>query len=205
VQTRIALDPHRVVPRDQRPDMGLYDYWFGVRVDARSLDDPRAVGRVRFERRADAHDLGLLPLLAIDVHWWLQDEHCKAVEIEETVPRDPHEAAAGLVINRYLHAIRDMRRHRWIHVDGAIKAYNQATYEPSRQLTNARKGQPEAYRKLWRADGDLHDGDWGRLLGHYFRDNELVIEAFGSLLDERPGVTPADTAKAASLLGLREK
>ena len=204
-QVRVALDPNRVVPRDERPDVGLYDYWFGIEVDATSLDDPRAVGRTRHERRVDVHELSTFPLLAIDVHWWLQDDDCKAVEVEETVPSDTHEALEGIVINRYLHAIRDTRRQQWIHIDGAIKAYDQSTYEPTRDLTNAPKGAPIAYRKLWRVDGEIADHDWGRMLGHHFRENELVVEAFGDLLDERPGVLPEQTAEVAERLGIRGK
>jgi hypothetical protein len=172
---------------------------------AHSLDEPDAIGRTRFERRVDAHAATLAPLLAIDVHWWLQDETFKAVEVEETVPCDTSEAAAGIATNRYLHAIRHIKRHRWIHVDGAVKAYDQASYKPSRDLPNAEKGPPVAYHKLWHADRDICDATWGRLLGHHFRGNELVIEAFGSMLDERPGATAADIAKAARLLGLVEK
>ncbi len=34
-------------------------------------------------------------------------------------------------------------------------------------------------------EGLVDDSDWGRLVGHFFRRNELVIEYFGEMLDER--------------------
>ena len=128
-----------------------------------------------------------MPLLAIDVSWTMQDD-LKVVEVVETVPADTHEASEGFIFNRYLHAMRDSRARRWVHVDGAVKAHRIASYEPTITNTTASQGPVVAYRKLWRVDGAVADEDWGRLLGHHFRGNELVIECFGSLLDERPGL-----------------
>lgn len=190
LDVRVAVDPDAVVPRRDRPHCGLFDYWFGVRVDQDALDDPQVVGRSRHERRVDRHDQEVFPLLAIDIAWSLQDD-LKVLEITETVPADTHEARAGLIFNRYLHAIRDWRQRRWIHVDGAVKAHKASDYKASRDSPSAPKGSVVAYRKLWRIDGTVADDDWGRILGHHFRENELVVEYFGSVLDERTeaGVT----------------
>jgi len=73
----------------------------------------------------------------------------KAVELEETVPNDTADAVGGLIFNRYLHGVRDTSRRRWIHVDGAIKAYPQGGYGPKRALTGAPKGATVAYLKLY--------------------------------------------------------
>jgi len=126
-----------------------------------------------------------MPLLAIDISWSLQDD-LKVLELVETVPA-PDGEPSRLVLNRYLHAMRDWRSRRWVHVDGAVKAHQLSEYGPTVHNTNASQGPVVAYRKLWRVDGPIKDDDWGRLLGHHFRNNELVIEAFGSMLDERPG------------------
>jgi hypothetical protein len=32
----------------------------------------------------------------------------------------------------------------------------------------------------------MPDDEWARLVAHFFRQNELVIEYFGEMLDERP-------------------
>ena len=53
---KLAVDPHAVVARDGRPQGGLYDYWFGIRLDRRTLDDPNHLGHARHERTVDAHD-----------------------------------------------------------------------------------------------------------------------------------------------------
>lgn len=185
LDVRIAIDPDAVVLRSDCPHCGLFDYWFGVIVDQAGLDDPQTLGRTRHERRVDRHDLETLPLLAIDVNWSIQDD-LKVLEVTETVPADSYEGCGGLVFNRYLHAIRDWRQRRWVHVDGAVKAHHLVAYKATRDDTSAAKGPVVAYRKLWRVDGQIADDDWGRLLGHHFRENELVIECFGSVLDERP-------------------
>jgi len=134
----------------------------------------------------------------------MDDEVLKAVEIEETVPRDTHEAVEGLIFNRYFHAIRDARGRRWTHADGAVKAFALSTYTPDESQTNGPKGSPVAYRKLWRLDGEIGDDDFGRLVAHHFRHNELVLEALGDVVDERPGATPQDTVEALAAIGARE-
>ena len=184
VTVRLAVDPHAVVPREGRPHVLLLDYWYGVIVDQTTLDDPRAFGHTRHERRIDRHDSAAMPMLAVDVYWSVEDD-LKTLEVVETVPAPQHGTPAGLVFNRYLHAIRNWRDGAWVHVDGAVKAHALESYEPTIAHTTAAKGPSIAYRKLWRVDGTIDDRDWGRLLGHHFRDNELVIEAFGSILDER--------------------
>ena len=47
------------------------------------------------------------------------------------------------------------------------------------------KGENPVYRKMWRVEGPIEESEWGRLVGHFFRGNELVIEYFGEALDER--------------------
>jgi hypothetical protein len=89
------------------------------------------------------------------------------------------------VVNRYLHSIRDTRRRSFIHLDGAAKAFPRDRYGPTVEQPDLPQGQP-LYRKLFRIDGDIPDAEWARLVAHYFRENELVIEYFGELLDERP-------------------
>lgn len=67
LEVRLAVDPHAVTPRDERPHVGLFDYWYGVVVDKATLDDPHRVGHTRHERRADRHESMAMPLLALDI------------------------------------------------------------------------------------------------------------------------------------------
>ncbi len=72
------------------------------------------------------------------------------------------------------------------HLDGAIKAYELQGYSADVTTPAEPKGINPIYRKMWRVEGPIDESDWGRLVGHFFRGNELVIEYFGEALDERP-------------------
>lgn len=89
------------------------------------------------------------------------------------------------MVNRYLHSIRDTRRRSFVHLDGAAKAFPRELYRPTVEQPDLSRGEP-GYRKLFRVDGDMPDDEWARLVAHVFRQNELVIEYFGEMLDERP-------------------
>lgn len=77
-----------------------------------------------------------------------------------------------------------------MHLDGAAKAFPRDSYGPTTIEPELPQGAP-LYRKLFRIDGPIPDQEWGRLVAHFFRGNELVIEYFGEILDERSGVTKA--------------
>lgn len=79
----------------------------------------------------------------------------------------------------------DTAERRFIHVDGAAKAFPIDGYAADSEWPSARKGDCTHYRKMWRVEGSIADADWGRLVGHFFRGNELVVEYFGEILDER--------------------
>jgi len=182
---RVAIDPNRVVPAVDIQDATLKDYWWGIRLTRANLDDLNEIGHTRHERRADAHDeFGVYPLLATDFSWH-RDGNTKVLNVEETVPRDAVGPFPGPVTNRYLHSLRNTIAHRFVHVDGAIKSYDRAHYLPEISWPTADKGTVVHYRKMWRVEGKVDDAIWGRLVGNFFRGNELVIEYFGEVLDDR--------------------
>lgn len=179
---KLAIDPHRLFSKADRPAIGLKDYWFGIKVSLQSLDDPHVHGRTTYARRAGTHLLHAFPLLALNVDVSV-DESLKTFSVEEVVPDSPQGFGTGrYVVNRYLHAIRDMDQEAWVHVDGAVKAYARETYEATIELPTGPTGPTLHYRKMWRVDGLISDEAWGRLLGHHFRNNELVAECFGDLI-----------------------
>jgi hypothetical protein len=181
---RVAVHPHRVVPRKDAQDIMLLDYWFGITPTRSDLDDLSVVGHTHHERRADAHEeFGAHPLVATDFAWHAEGTN-KILKVEETVPRSAY-ASGGPVRNRFLHSIRDTLAHEFVHLDGAIKAYELAGYKADLATPTATKGTSPLYRKMWRVEGAIEEAEWGRLVGHFFRGNELVIEYFGDALDER--------------------
>lgn len=183
---QVAIDPHAIIPRAAIQDVGLYDYWFGLKLDLADLDDLSKTGVTVHGRRPEAQDDHGFPLLRTEFRW-SSDGHLKTLEVQETVPRTSYYVEGEYVENRYLHSIRDTQGQRFIHLDGAAKAFPLVGYGPTVEQPDLAQGEP-LYRKLFRVDGDIDEGDWGRLVAHFFRENELVIEYFGDILDERPGM-----------------
>jgi len=192
-EVQVAIDPHSVVPRSEIADVGLFDYWFGLKLDIDRLDDPTAIGCTVHGRRPEAQNGYTFPLLRTEFRWRAEGP-LKTLEVQETVPRDRAWGDHGgrvhrgsrYVANRYLHSIRDTDRRRFIHLDGAAKAFPREQYGPTVEQPDLPQGEP-VYRKLFRLDGHISEEDWGRLVAHFFRGNELVIEYFGDVLDERGG------------------
>ena len=190
---KIAIDPSRSSSRDDRVDELLADYWFGCHLTMKTIDslDRRDLGETWHMRPADRETtLTSLPLAAT-VFRWSADGHLKKLEVVEITPRDSC-GDGVLIVNRYLHALRDTTLKRFIHVDGAVRAYDPADYQATRENPQGPIGEPIHYRKLFRVDGVLEDDMWGRVLAHWFRGNELVIEYFGESLDDR-GWAPRQT------------
>jgi hypothetical protein len=182
---RVAIDPNRVLPAGHVQEATLKDYWWGIRLTRENLDDVNETGHTRHERRADAHDeLGVYALLATDFSWH-RDRDIKVLNVEETVPRDAVGPFPGPVANRYLHSLRDTVARRFVHVDGAMKSYDRAHYLAEISRPTADKGTVVHYRKMWRVEGAVDDAIWGRLVGNFFRGNELVLEYFGEAVDDR--------------------
>jgi hypothetical protein len=55
--------------------------------------------------------------------WWSAEGISKVLKVEETVPRSAYRDRTSAVWNRFLHSIRDTVESRFVHLDGAIKAY----------------------------------------------------------------------------------
>jgi hypothetical protein len=191
----VALDPVRALPLADAGGHMLFDYWFGCRLTRADLDDLSHVGETWHVRPLDQKlELGTKPLAAT-VFRWKADGAIKTLEVDEIVPAGETEPSGPYYVNRYLHALRDTEAHRFVHVDGAVRAYTAASYTATRANPKGTRGNAVRYRKLFRVDGPLDDNVWGRIVAHFFRGNELVIEYFGELLDERRGAElPAATS-----------
>lgn len=191
LQVKVAIDPFRVVPIDEVQMKFLKDYWFGARLTRENLDstEPHHLGRT-FHRRDLASEKGGLnqiayPLIGTSFDWSLREETIKILQVEEVRQAPSERLIGGPVTGRYLHSERDTIRHAFTHLDGAIKGFDAAEHRPSELDPLAPRPKASRYRKLFRVDGEMRDEDWGMVVGHFFRDNELIAEYFGELVDER--------------------
>jgi len=187
---KVAVDPHAVVPIAHAQSAALFDYWRGVKLDLRTIDDPNAIGTTVHARRPDQQDRHMFSLLRTEFRWSRYEADQKSFEVQETVPRsavpfDHGRAWLGsrYVRNRYLHSIRDTAARAFIHLDGAAKAFLRDTYGPTITEPTAPQGFP-VYRKLFRVDGEIPDEGWADLVAYFFRENELVVEYLGAIRDQ---------------------
>lgn len=195
LEVKVALDPARATSRADAASALLLDYWFGCRLTRSTLDSlaPEHLGETWHMRPVGREQfIDTLPLAAT-VFRWSAEGPIKTLEVDEVAPAESWAAQEGpFVVNRYLHALRDTRERRFVHVDGAVRAYDADLYQATDESPKGDRGPTRRYRKLFRVDGNIADHDWGRIVAHYFRGNELVIEYFGELVDERPGAEPLE-------------
>lgn len=109
--------------------------------------------------------------------------YMKTIEIEELVPVD--DDGADLVLARYLHAIRDTSQRRFVHCDGAVKAYKREGY-PRVAEQFAGRGKGHHYRKVFRMDGEIQTDHWSNVAALWFRGNRLVLEYLSGLGQAEP-------------------
>lgn len=185
LKVQMAIDPHRVIKADEIQDVGLFDYWWGLKLTREDLDDVHPTGTTVHARAPGSEVDHTYPLLSTSFRWRANGT-LKELEVQEAVPADSWEhSGSEFVINRYAHSIRDTTQKAFVHLDGAAKAFPKSEYALSAEDPNAATGTP-LYRKLFRLDGDLTDELWGCVLSHFFRGNEHIHEYFGAILDERP-------------------
>jgi len=173
---RVAIDRRRVMRGEDYRMFREADYWYGPKFSIEKLDDPRAAGRTVHSRSPEP-DPGLdleFPLMRTEFLLYMQDGR-RAIEFEELVPEQ--EQPRGVVVNRYIHALRDAERHVFTHLDGAARWYRKGDY-PGRLDTDIAQGRRLScgYIKLFRVDGDIPDGTWADLVCYFYRGNELVRE-----------------------------
>lgn len=176
---RIAFDDRRVRFKDEHEEVIERDYWYGPPLRDGFLDDPYAVGETIHGDREGGSSIRN-PYVALSARW-TRDAHLKTVEIEELVPVP----AEGWALARYLHAIRDTRQQRFIHCDGAVKAYAADTY-PRTAADFPYRARSDRYRKVFRLDGDIPTDEWADIVPMWFRGNLLILEYLNELGAERP-------------------
>ncbi|MEA3075283.1 MAG: hypothetical protein QOF60_191 [Actinomycetota bacterium] len=169
VCARLAIDHRRLRHREEHSEPFEADYWYGPPLSDDKLDDPFAVGTTIHGDPEGGSSL-LHPYLALSARW-SRDAHLKTVEIEELVPIGEDDR----VLVRYLHAIRDTQRRCFIHCDGAVKAYEAATY-PTTVADFPDRGRSARYRKVFRLDGTIATDDWSLVTALWFRGNTLIVE-----------------------------
>ncbi len=180
-ELRLALDGQRLLPVEQFSGMIEMDFWDGPQLSEERLDEPLSVDTVT--RHGAAEPSLLRPHWQFLVRWsYDAKQGQKTCEMEELL-WDPHPEHCPYVLVRYMHSIRDVRQHAFIHADGGVRGYLPETYAGRRAQRGVSAGaNPEVYRKVWRLDGNIVTGTWSHLVARWFRGNRLVLEYLGDLM-----------------------
>ena len=176
----LALDGRRLLPAEQFTEWLERDFWDGPHLSEDLIDDPRLIG---VTRHGNPEPNLLRPYWQFLVSWsYDADQHQKTCEMEELL-LDPRPEHCRYILMRYMHCIRDVRRHTFIHADGAMRGYLPSTYTArvvDRTVTPTNN--PEVYRKVWRLDGAITSDTWSDLVARWFRGNQLAVEYLGELM-----------------------
>lgn len=176
----LAIDHTRLVSKDDMLRMVEKDRWYGPPLDWERIDDPNAVG-LTVHVRDVASTLGRWNNIGDPMDrtefFWSHRNGLKTIQIEEIrAPREDSGHAPDLVINRYVHAMRNIANGAFVHLDGAVMIYEGSPY--SGRLAANMPDEPKSSKKvkLFRIDGVIEDSEWSELVALFFRQNEMVLE-----------------------------
>ena len=110
---------------------------------------------------------------------------------------------------RYVHSIIDEKSGEVLHLDGAIRMYDDEGMVERLGVDLKTASRQTEYTKLWRTDHALPVSLWKRVVNDYYRDNYLVGEYLGGDRGELEGAErfaepdePSDPLEAHVGLGL---
>ena len=155
-----------------------------------------ATGSVTRHERvySDPEQFFMYDLSSLDIMWSKRDDE-KILQMEELVPLNAKQHKENdFVQNAYLHSIWSDRRQAFIHFDAAVKTYSKEKYE-SRLYADMKgyNGKADSYKKLFRIDAPLDILTWGRLVGLFFQENELVHEYINSIAENYEVLKSSET------------
>jgi hypothetical protein len=178
-RARVHLDPDMVGLAKTAPFPLELDYWYGPKFN----DDLGAIASGVTVHSADETQRFYHELSRTEF-WWqrrrndLLDRNEMILEAEEL--RDAESGAGHDKFRcRYVHSVIDEVSGRIEHLDGAIRAYDDAEILSRLGVNLMHAERKTDYKKLWRVDGDLDLHHWKTLIHNFFRGNPLIAEYFG--------------------------
>jgi hypothetical protein len=157
---------------------GLYhecEYWWGPVYKG----DPFAIPYGVSVHGPTEKDLELERLKQCEF-WWYGKE-LRTLEIEEVLNApvyitDSTHSGIGM---RFIHSIFDSRTRLPIHLDGALRVYDEETWAKRKTTPIDKFGKNAQRMKLWRVDGAMPLDEWYSLIHTFFKHNFAVAEYFG--------------------------
>lgn len=154
-----------------------YSYWGGPKFDDKI--ENIELGVTCFNN--DNYNELMSEVRRTEMGWYIQDE-IKTFECEEIIDipniKDEQHLYYGC---RYVHSMVDKETYSPIHLDGAIRAYDDERMIERLDVRMNKAKRNTNYTKLWRIDGEIEISKWKELISHYYRDNTLIGEYFGGI------------------------
>ncbi|EST11996.1 hypothetical protein P343_09880 [Sporolactobacillus laevolacticus DSM 442] len=110
-----------------------------------------------------------------ELGWYFQDGK-RTFECEEIADEPSYGISNDHFGCRYVHSMLDDSTNYPIHLDGAIRLYDEEKMASRLEIDIKHAPKNTKYTKLWRVDGQIEVSLWKRLIGDYYRDNSLVGE-----------------------------
>jgi hypothetical protein len=151
------------------------EYWWGPKFNDDLSRIPEGI-----TRHEATDDERALHGISWTEFWWYSQGGRRTFEAEEVVNLPSGGISNTTFGCRFAHSILDESSRTPIHLDGAIRLYDEGQMLARLDCNIYQAGKKAAYKKLWRIDGALPVGSCKELLCHYFRDNHLVGEYFGA-------------------------
>jgi hypothetical protein len=176
----VAMDHLRLMPKELFRQSIERSRSFGPPLVRESIDDPNDVGLTVYT--PEPRFISLHGIERTEFYWSYSDD-LKTFEVEAVYSLDHlPDISEELVLVRYVHSIRDIQAHAFIHLDGAVKIYrrNQYAQRHATMMPNELKAWKKI--KVFRIDADVEkgqaisDNEWSRLIGLFFQENTLVAE-----------------------------
>jgi len=177
-QLHLGIDDRRICDVSDLSHLIEEDFWYGPHLTEEWLDDPHAVGRTVHE---DPQGEGCLSgYWKFFAYWRMNGDTEKVVQMEEVAGE--YEGTVGEYrVLRYLHSIRDIHQHHFIHCDGAVRAYDTQGFEKRKHEEMPPSVPANRYRKVFRVDGQISTNEWSDIVARWFRGNVLATEYLGTM------------------------
>lgn len=172
---RIALDEDMLgLPETYRETIEL-EYWWGPKFSEDLSQIPKGITRHEAnEMQRHFHGLSRTEF------WWHAQNDQSSLECEELRDIPSLGVSRAEYGCRYVHSMLIPGTSTPVHLDGAIRMYDEPAMLERLEMDIARAGHRSKYTKLWRIAGNIDIASWKELVAHYFRDNPLVGEYFGA-------------------------
>lgn len=176
IKFTVKLDPRKISKIAEYSEYIEQDYAWGPKLPKKLEELEEGVTKYTSSERVSEYE----KILDVDFWWHKKNENLMTLEIEERISPEfiySDELNGKGIPLRYCHLEYDIKNNKIIHLDFAIRFYEEDSYVNERFLGDISKcGKKSKRIKLFRMDGDLEREEAFNLISLYYHNNEDVKE-----------------------------